>query len=279
MPSARQLDPVCPGPRVADGRPRAEARHGAAHPASGWIRAITGWRAEVGLFVLAYLVYQATRVLIRGDADDALSHARWVFDMQRRMGLGLERSVQGALLGTPWLEILDWVYLGAQTVVLAGGLVLVYRTSPRVYRTLRTTLLATWTLALPVSALFPTAPPRLAGIGLVDSVTADTPFGLAGGGTTLLFNPYAAVPSLHAGFAVALGLAVAVTARRRAVRLAGLAWGPLVILAVLATGNHFAFDIAAGLALTGAGLALALLIDRLRTAPPGAVVPRRPRAR
>jgi membrane-associated phospholipid phosphatase len=58
--------------------------------------------------------------------------------------------------------------------------------------------------------------------------------------------------------AVALGVAVVLSARSWALRLPGAAWGPLVILAVLATGNHFALDVAAGLALTGAGLLVAL---------------------
>jgi len=221
-----------------------------------------GWWREVALFALAYLAYQAARVAIQGDAADALGNARRVFDAQARLGLGVERSVQDALLGTPWLAMLDWIYLAAQTVVLAAGVVFVYRANRRVYRVLRTTLVATWVLALPVYALFPTAPPRLAELGFVDAVSTDTPIGLAAGSTTVLFNPYAAVPSLHAGFAVALGVAVFASARPLPLRIAGLAWGPLVVLAVLATGNHFVFDVGSGLVLTAAGLMLARWRER-----------------
>ena len=70
------------------------------------------------------------------------------------------------------------------------------------------------------------------------------------------------MPSLHAGFALALGVAVLVSARSLPVRIAGALWGPLVILAVVATGNHFLIDIAAGLLLTGVGLGVALLLRR-----------------
>jgi hypothetical protein len=209
------------------------------------------------LFAAAYLAYQAIRVAIRGNAGDALENARWVFDAQARLGVGIERSVQDGLLGTPWLTALGWIYLAAQTVVLAGGVVFVYRADRGVYRRLRTTLLATWALALPIYALFPTAPPRLAGLGFADAVSTDTPIGLATGSTTLLFNPYAAVPSLHAGFAFALGLAVFASSRWLPLRIAGLAWGPLVVLSVIATDNHFVFDVGAGLALTAAGFAVA----------------------
>ena len=240
-------------PAAAPVTPRAGASVG-----RGMVRERTGgWRRELVLFVSAYLIYQAARVAIRGDATDALDNARHVFDAQQRLGLGVEKAVQDALLGTPWLAMLDWVYLGAQTVVLIAGVVFVYRTSPRVYRMLRTTLLTTWVVALPVSAWFPTAPPRLANLGFVDAVSTDTPIRLAAGSTTMLFNPYSAVPSLHVGFAVALGIAVFASAHSLPLRLAGLAWGPLVALAVLATGNHFVFDIAAGLILTALGFGYA----------------------
>lgn len=248
--------------RLAAGPATAATAARGARTQDGAIDRTGGWWREVALFALAYLAYQSARVAIRGDAADALGNARWVFDVQARFGLGVERSMQDALVGTPWLAMLDWVYLAAQTVVLVGGVVFVYRANRRVYRTLRTTLLATWALALPIYALFPTAPPRLAGLGFVDAVSDDTPIGLAAGSTTLLFNPYAAVPSLHAGFAVALGVAVFASARRLPLRVAGLVWGPLVVLAVLATGNHFVFDVGSGLALTAAGLGFARWQER-----------------
>ena len=222
-----------------------------------------GWRTEVLLFGLALLAYQGARAVTRGGTTDALANADRVFDLERALGIDVEGPLQRALLGTPWLTVLDWVYLLAQQVVLAAGIVYVYRRSRPVYRTLRTTLLATWILTLPVYALFPTAPPRLTGLGLLDSVSSSTPVALGSGSTTFFYNPYAAVPSLHAGFAVALGIAVALSARSWALRAAGLVWGPLVILSVLATGNHFVVDAVAGVLITGIGFGLALVIERV----------------
>ena len=180
------------------------------------------------------------------------------------LGINVEARLQGALLGTPWLSALDWVYLLAQQAILAVGIVFVYRASRPVYRTLRTTLLTTWVLTLPIYALFPTAPPRLSGLGLLDTVSANTPIALGSGSATMFYNPYAAVPSLHAGFAVALGIAVALSARSRLLRLAGIAWGPLVIVSTFATGNHFVVDALAGVAITAIGFGIALLIGRVR---------------
>ena len=80
--------------------------------------------------------------------------------------------------------------------------------------------LATWMLAVPIYALFPCAPPRLAGIGLDDSVSHQAGVALTGH-STVFYNPLAAVPSLHCGFAFAVGIALGAATRRRWTR-AGL---------------------------------------------------------
>ena len=61
------------------------------------------------------------------------------------------------------------------------------------------------------------------------------------------------LPSLHAGFALAVGVALAAATNRRWLKLLALSWAPIIGLAVVATGNHFFFDIAAGVAVTVAG--------------------------
>jgi hypothetical protein len=62
-------------------------------------------------------------------------------------------------------------------------------------------------------AMFPVAPPRLAGVGLVDHDHAGTGFAIDSKLTTSFYNQLAAVPSLHVGFAVAVGIAVAASLR------------------------------------------------------------------
>jgi membrane-associated phospholipid phosphatase len=116
---------------------------------------------------------------------------------------------------------------------------------------LRDTVLATWLIAVPIYAAFP-VPPRLAGIGMSDAVSQQAAVELTGR-STLFYNELAAVPSLHCGFAVAIGIALAAAARHRVPRVLCLLWGPLVCLAVVATGNHYVFDIAAGLLVSVAG--------------------------
>jgi membrane-associated phospholipid phosphatase len=118
-------------------------------------------------------------------------------------------------------------------------------------------VLTTWLLAVPVFALFPVAPPRLAGIGLTDTVSKRAAVALTGR-STIFYNQLAAVPSLHVGFAAAIGIALAVALRRRWAKALALLWGPVVALSVVATGNHYVFDITAGLAVAAAGFLLAV---------------------
>jgi membrane-associated phospholipid phosphatase len=208
---------------------------------------------EIALAVVAYLIYEAARLLTAGSYPSALAHAQQVIALERDVNLDVEGTIQRAFLDSPMVTVLNYVYLVAQNLVLPASLVLLYRVNRSVYTTLRNSLLATWLLALPVYALFPAAPPRLAGLGIADTVSNGSPLKMEGGATTTLVNQFAAVPSLHVGFAFAIGIALAAALRSPVLRFAALLWGPLVLLSVVATGNHFVFDALAGLLITAAG--------------------------
>jgi membrane-associated phospholipid phosphatase len=214
-----------------------------------------GARAQLAVFLAAYLVYDAARWIFSGDLDDARVHADWVIDLERSAHVAIEASVQRALDAGAVSWLLSNVYLAAQLVVLPVALVWLYRTARPVYRRLRDTVIATWLIAIPIFALFPVAPPRRAGIGIVDTVSRQAGVGLTGR-STLFYNPFAAVPSLHVGFAFAIGAAAAVAVHAPWAKALALLWGPLVTLSVLATGNHYVFDVVAGLLVTAAGFAV-----------------------
>src|SRR4051794_28062167 len=219
-------------------------------------------RRELFMFLGAYLAYSMSRYLSVGDLTTATDHARWVVHLQKDIGVNVESSVQTALHGTVAIWILNNLYLAAQLVVVPGTLIFLYRRNRPVYVRLRNTVLATWLIAMPIYALFPVAPPRLAGVGLVDTITQGGGVRLDSALTTAFYNPLAAVPSLHAGFALAVGVALAAAARRPWTRLLALSWAPIIALAVVATGNHFFFDIAAGVLVTVAGYVTGNAVDR-----------------
>ena len=98
------------------------------------------------------------------------------------------------------------------------------------------------------------------------------PFVIAGSGTlamdsnltTSFYNELAAVPSLHVGFAVAVGFALFAALRNPVLRYAALLWGPVIGLAVVATGNHFVFDMIAGVVASILGYGLGIVAARTR---------------
>jgi PAP2 superfamily len=212
-------------------------------------------RVQLGILFGAYLLYSAARWLTVGDLATAQAHADWILDLERDLGVAWEASFQTALDGTWALWLLNHLYLAAQLIVVPGALIFLYRRSRPAYERLRNTILATWLLSIPVYAAFPVAPPRLADIGIVDTITSQTGFSLDSKLTTSFYNELAAVPSLHVGFAVAVGVVIATTVRNPLARVVALLWGPTIAVAVVATGNHFVFDIAAGLVASALGYA------------------------
>jgi PAP2 superfamily len=237
----------------------------------------------VTLFAGAYLAYSAARWVCVGDLASARAHADWILDLERAAHVDVEETVQEGLTGTALLWLLNHLYLVAQLVVVPGALIWLYRRDPQIYRRLRDTVLATWLISVPIYASFPVAPPRLAEVGLVDTITQQTGVALDSSLTTSFYNELAAVPSLHAGFAAAVSVALAAALTRRWAKLLALSWGPAIGLAVVATGNHFVFDIAAGLAVTalgyGVGLAVGVCSPWVSRRDPAGPIARRSRYR
>jgi membrane-associated phospholipid phosphatase len=225
-------------------------------------------RAQIGLFLLAYLVYSAARFVTIGDLPDAQDHARWIVNLENATGTGVEATVQNAFDGTWVMWTLNRLYLIAQLGVIPAVLIFLYKRNTQIYATLRNTILATWLISVPVYGLFPVAPPRLADIGITDTITSSGTVAMDSSLTTSFYNELAAVPSLHVGFAVAVGFALFAALRNPALRFLALLWGPIIGLAVVATGNHFVFDMVAGVVASVAGYGLGAAAARIRVQRP-----------
>lgn len=231
----------------------------AAPVARGSRRARLPRHPQLALFAAAYLVYFVARWVFV--SEPAIANAEVILDLERSTGTQVERGVQRAFDSGIWLTALSDIYLAAQLLVLPASLVVLHHVARPTYRRLRDTVIATWAISIPIFAVFPVSPPRLAGLGFIDTVTANSAASLRGS-STLFYNPFAAVPSLHVGFAFAIGIAVVAAAHGPALKAVGLLWGPVVTLAVVATGNHYLFDVVAGIAVTGTGWWLGRRVQR-----------------
>ena len=132
---------------------------------------------------------------------------------------------------------------------------------PAAFPFVRTTLLLASGLSLIGFLAYPTAPPRLAGIGIADTVS-NGPIDLNHGLVSSLYNPYAAVPSMHVGYALVVAVTLLRHGRRSLVRVLGALYPPFVLLVIVATGNHFFLDAAAGALVAGLAAALAARLTR-----------------
>jgi len=211
-----------------------------------WLSTRHRLRSEAAAVLILYGFYELARGLVVSDAREADHHAREVVTLERWLHLFLEANVQHAARALPGLtSLLDSAYLTLHLAVTAGVLLWLHQRRPAAFAFVRTTLLLASALALVGFLAYPTAPPRLAGIGIADTVS-NGHVDLNKGLVSSLYNPYAAVPSMHIGYALIVAASLLLYGRRPLVRALGALYPPFVLLVVVATGNHFFFDAAAG---------------------------------
>jgi hypothetical protein len=201
-------------------------------------------RTEIVLAAGLYLVYEAGRASVADSVDLARHDARLVIDAEKSIHLFWERGIQDAVPDLA-MEVLSAAYMTFHLAITVLLLIWLYRRHCAWFPLARTALIGATALALVVHITFPTAPPRL--IGLTEDAVTDTAnINLNSRVLGVFYNPIAAMPSMHFGYALLIGVLVFKLARSRLVRLVGLAYPPLVLFVIVATGNHFILDAAAG---------------------------------
>jgi hypothetical protein len=220
------------------------------------------WR-EVLLVLVFYGAYTLTRLILNpAGTGSAFAHAGDILSLERSFGIDVELGLNKALVATPGLaRAASLFYATAHFVVTLCVLVWLYRRRPAQYRWLRTALMAATAVALFGFWLYPLAPPRFVGLGFVDPVTALHSVGLySAHGSAALTNQFAAMPSMHAGWALWCGFAVFRLAKSHWARAAGAFYPVATVLVILATANHYVLDAVAGIAIIVIALSGAWLV-------------------
>ncbi|MCF3961461.1 phosphatase PAP2 family protein [Streptomyces fuscigenes] len=230
------------------------------------------WWIEILLLAVVYAAYSAGRLLARGDIPGAVRHGLAILHIEQHLRIDPERLLNGvftrsAVLGVP----ADFVYASLHYLVTPAVLLWLYLRRPGHYRRARTWLMLSTMIGLIGFTLLPTAPPRLLGpaSGFVDTMARYSSYGWWGGeasaprGLGSITNQYAAMPSLHVGWALWCGVMLWRHARTPLVRWLGAAYPVVVALVVIGTANHYLLDAVAGVTVMAVG---ALLTDPLRTA-------------
>jgi hypothetical protein len=232
----------------------------------GWLDALR----QISLFGLAYLAYRLVRGLAEGNAGAAFAHARDLISLERGLHLFVEPSVQAWASGSHFVIVVaSWLYVNAQGSVTIAALLYLYMRHNRNFYFVRNMFMIAMAIALVGYIVFPTAPPRfLPEWGFTDTVTDFTPVtvGEKSAAMSALFNPYAAVPSMHVAFALMIGWPLACLSRRRVVRVLWLLYPFVMAFVIVVTANHFIVDALLGAITAAASAYGARWLARVRPA-------------
>jgi PAP2 superfamily len=216
-------------------------------------------RREVAIGLGVYAVYLLARqVKLRmGARAHAERNARRIVAVERRLQIDVEPALQRALLPRKRLiAVLNVAYVTLNVGLTVGWLIHLFRDRhPEFHRLRRAAVLATLG-AQPVFVLFPVAPPRTLE-GFVDTIAEVSGVDLDRGLVAELYDPIAAMPSIHVAYAVVTAAGIARTAQSPLARTLVPAYPPLVALVVFATANHYVLDAVAGGAVAGIALRIA----------------------
>jgi hypothetical protein len=210
------------------------------------------------LFCGAYWLYRLVRGLTDGRVAQAFDNARELIHIEQGMGLFIEPAVHAWARGSSLIiDGASWMYVNSHFAVTTVTLAFVYLRRNQSFYFIRNMFMVAMGIALVLYAAYPTAPPRfMPEYGFQDSVAQFTGLTAEGSSANALYNPFAAVPSMHVAFALMLGVPMARMARRVWVKALWGTYPALVTFVVIATANHWWFDAFVG-ALVAAVAALA----------------------
>ena len=216
----------------------AQARPSGRRPWPSWLR-------ELVIVAAVYFTYSISRNLIPDQVQQAQRNARSILDAEKMLGLDIELGINQWGADRAWLIIpANYYYATLHLSVTLVVMVWLYRRRKAVYARCRSVLLTMTLMALASYWLYPLAPPRLmAGASYIDTVKEYVLWGFTPSDDMVsLSNQYAAMPSMHVGWALWVGVVLVAYGRSRLVRGLGVAYPLATVFVVMVTANHFILD-------------------------------------
>jgi hypothetical protein len=165
-----------------------------------------------------------------------------------------ELTIEQFVIQRHWLAgLVSWTYWNSEFTVVGLALLWVYIIHHESFTRFRNAILLANVIGLFGYVFMPMAPPRLLGLGFVNSHRD--------GLITLAANPYASMPSLHACDSLIVGIVLAHLSKHWWAKAFWYVWPAWVWFAVVATGNHFWLDCVAGMFV--ALLSMAVVYERI----------------
>ena len=222
---------------------------------------------QIGMWFAAYYLYRLVRGVVDGQVATSFAHARGIVDFERSIGLFFEPGLQRLSFDHfHWLiDVANVCYVNMHLFGTTTFLIWLYFARNEAFYFVRNMFMVAMGLALIGYVVFPTAPPRfLPEWGFTDTVTnmvGSEPANTA----NVLYNPYAAMPSMHVAFALMVGFSGAKLVKYRVLQWAFRGYPFWVALVTMLTANHFWMDAAFGA--VAAALAYSLAVAAARTRP------------
>jgi len=212
---------------------------------------------ELALIGALYYLYHLGRLAISNHEERAMDNAHHIHRLEQVLHLPSEAWIQDSLSNIPHLfTVANTYYVYVHFPITIAFLVWGFVVRPRAeYVWARNVMVVQTFLALTLHFLMPLAPPRMfPDWGFIDTMTLYGPSAYDGASASVA-NQYAAMPSLHVGWALLIAVVVTRTASRPWYVLAWI-HAAVTIAVVTVTANHWWLDgiVAAGL------LAVALLV-------------------
>lgn len=224
---------------------------------------------ELTMLAVLYVGYSASRLLASNDFQAARGRAVEILNFEKAWRIAVENPLNDffarddliGLFGSFW-------YATTHYLVTAAVLIWLYRRSATQYVTARRALVVATIIGLAFYLLVPTAPPRLIGGSYVDILSqhaqagwwgadASAPRGLGG-----MTNELAAMPSLHAGWALWVALVLIRAQVREVFQHMAILYAVITAIVIVGTANHWVLDVVVGWMVVGAGFALVMAWEK-----------------
>jgi hypothetical protein len=199
---------------------------------------------QVVIWLAFYFGYLAVRGLVDRNPTKAILNGIRVIDFEQRTMHHLFEQTAQRLADSSHvlLTLAAWTYWNSEFTVIGLALLFIYLRRHDRFARFRNTILLANMIGLVGYVVMPTAPPWMfPGRGFVDGVNHESGIGT-------LANPYAAMPSLHAADALIVGVCLFLACRRWYFKVLWALWPAWVWFCVMATANHYLFDVLAGIA-------------------------------
>ena len=218
------------------------------------------------LVFVVYFAYRYTQGSVDGKTADAFENARDLIGVERGLNAFFEPTIQAWANGQQWMiDFASWMYLNAHLPGTFLTFCFIYLFRNQSFNFVRNMFGIAMGIAIAGYAFYPTAPPRfLPEWGFKDSVASFTGVPQTDAAINAVFNPFAAVPSMHVGFAILAGWSLARLVKPKALRVIFRCYPLLVTWVVVATGNHFWLDAVIGAAVAAIAYYGAIQLARLR---------------